>query len=67
MRLSHGRNHGSAVRLEQAALLFAVYLNFEPAQERSERRRSYRHPGLSPLVVAGVPPNGISYLDALSV
>ncbi len=67
MRLGHGRNQGSAARLERAALLFAIYHNFEPAQERSERKRHYRHPGLCPLAVAGVPPNGISYLDALSV
>jgi hypothetical protein len=67
MRLGHGRNHGSDVRLERAALLFAIYHNFEPAQERSERTRHYRHSGLCPLAVAGVPPNGISYLDALSV
>jgi hypothetical protein len=67
MRVSHGRNHGTDTRLERAALLFAVYHNFEPAQERREHTRSYRHPGLCPLAVAGVPPNGISYLDALSV
>ena len=66
-RVSHGRNHGTDVRLERAALLFAIYHNFEPAQERSEHTRSYRHPGLCPLAVAGVPPNGISSLDALSV
>jgi hypothetical protein len=67
MRLGHGRNHGSDLRLERAALLFAIYHNFEPAQERSERTRHYRHSGLCPLAVAGLPPNGISYLDALSV
>ncbi len=67
LRLSHGRNHRSEVRLERAALLFAVYHNWEPAQERRERRRRYRHPGLSPLQVAGVPPNGLCYLDALAV
>jgi hypothetical protein len=66
-RVSHGRNHGSEVRLERAALLFAIYHNFEPAQERSELTRHYRHPGLCPLAVAGIPPNGVSYLDALRV
>jgi transposase-like protein len=66
-RVSHGRNHGTDVRLERAALLFAIYHNFEPAQERREHTRQYRHPGLCPLAVAGVPPNGVSYLDALSV
>ncbi len=66
-RVSHGRNHGTDARLERAALLFAIYHNFEPAQERREKTRHYRHPGLCPLAVAGVPPNGISYLDALSV
>jgi len=67
MRVSHGRNHRTDLRLERAALLFAIYHNFEPAQERSEHTRHYRHPGLCPLAVAGVPPNSISYLDALCV
>lgn len=67
LRLSHGRNHGSAQRLERAALLWAVYRNFTPAQERYERKRRYRHPGLSPLAVAGFPHPKISYLDALEV
>lgn len=67
LRLSHGRNHGSEQRLERAALLWAVYRNFTPAQERSERKRHYRHPGLSPLAVAGFPEQHISYLDALGV
>lgn len=66
-RVSHGRNHRTDVRLERAALVFAIYHNFEPTQERSERTRHYRHPGLCPLAVAGVPPHGVSYLDALSV
>jgi hypothetical protein len=67
LRLSHGRNHRSDERLERAALVWAIYRNFEPAQRRSERKRVYRHPGLSPLAVAGVPPGKISYLDALAV
>jgi hypothetical protein len=67
LRLSRGRNHRSEQRLERAALLWAVYHNFEPAQWRSERKRSYRHPGQSPLHVAGVPPGKVSYLDALGV
>lgn len=67
LRLSHGRNHRSASRLERAALVWAIYRNFEPAQARSERKRHYRHPGLSPLQVAGVPPSRISCLDALGV
>ena len=67
LRLSHGRNHGSEQRLERAALLWAVYHNFEPAQWRSERTRHYRHPGQSALHVAGVPPGQVSYLDALGV
>jgi hypothetical protein len=66
-RVSHGRNHRTDARLQRAARLFAIYHNFEPAQERREKTRHYRHPGLCPLAVAGVPPNGISYLDALSV
>ena len=67
LRLSHGRNHRSEARLERAALLFAIYHNFEPAQERSERKRTYRRSGRSPLAMAGVPPNGLSYLDALAI
>lgn len=66
-RLSRGRNHGSDQRLERAALVWAIYHNFTPAQWRSERKRHYRHPGQSPLEVAGVPPGEISYLDALGV
>lgn len=67
LRLSHGRNHGSEQRLQRAALLWAVYRNFTPAQERYEYKRHYRHPGLSPLAVAGFPHQNISYLDALAV
>jgi len=67
LRLSHGRNHGSEQRLERAALPWAVYHNFEAAQRRSERKRHYRHPGMSALQVAGVPPGEVSYLDALGV
>ncbi len=67
LRLSRGRNHGSDERLERAVLVWAIYRNFTPAQWRSERKRKYRHPGLCPLAVAGVPPGEISYLDALAV
>ncbi len=67
LRLSHGRNHGSAVRLERAALVWAIYRNFTPAQWRCERKRKYRHPGQSPLEVAGVALGEISYLDALAI
>lgn len=67
LRLSRGRNHGSEQRLERAALVWAVYRNFTPAQWRSERKRRYRRPGQSPLAMAGVPPGELSYLDALSV
>ena len=67
LRLSRGRNHGSDPRLERAALVWAIYRNFTPAQWRSERKRRYRHPGKSPLQVAGAPPAHISYLDALGV
>jgi hypothetical protein len=67
LRSSHGRNHGSDQRLERAALLWAIYHNFEPAQDRSERKRTYRHPGQAPLMVAGLAPGTISYLDALAV
>jgi hypothetical protein len=55
LRLSHGRNHRSEQRLERAALLWAIYHNFEPAQWRSERKRQYRHPGQCALEVAGAP------------
>ena len=67
LRLSHGRNHGSTQRLERAALLWAVYRNLTPAQERRERKRHYKHPGQSPLEVATGAPITISYLDALEV
>jgi hypothetical protein len=67
LRSSHGRNHGSDQRLERAALLWAIHRNFEPAQDRSERNRQYRHPGQAPLAVAGLSPGDVSYLDALAV
>jgi hypothetical protein len=67
LRLSRGRNHRSDERLERAALVWAIYRNFTPSQRRSERKRHYRHPGMSPLAVAGAPPGEISYLDALAV
>lgn len=66
-RLSHGRNHGSDQRLERAALVWAIYRNFTPAQRRCERKRHYHRPGQSPLEAAGYPPGQISYLDALCV
>jgi hypothetical protein len=67
LRLSHGRNQRSEQRLERAALVWAVYHNFEPAQWRCERKRQYRRPGQSALQVAGAPPGQVSYLDALGV
>jgi hypothetical protein len=65
--LGHGRNHGAPARLERAALRWAIYRNFTPAQERRERQRSYRGAGLCPLARAGAPPGPISYLDALAI
>lgn len=67
LRLSHGRNHGSELRLERALLIWAIYHNYEPAQRRSEQKRKYRHPGQSPLEVAGASPGRLSYLDALGI
>jgi hypothetical protein len=67
LRLSRGRNHRTDARLARAALVWALYRNFERAQRRSERKRRYRRPGQSPLVLAGLPPGDISYLDALAV
>ena len=67
LRSSHGRNHGSELRQEWASLIWAIYHNFEPTQRRSEQKRTYRHPGQSPLEVAGAPPGNLSYLDALEV
>jgi hypothetical protein len=67
LRLSRGRNHRTDARLARAALVWALYRNFEPAQRRSERKRHYRRPGQSPLALAGVPPGDVSYLDALAV
>lgn len=65
LRLGHGRNHGSELRWERAALLWAIYHNFEPTQRRSERKRHYRYPGQSALHVAGASPGQLTYLDAL--
>jgi len=67
LRLSRGRNHGSERRLARAATLWAVYRNFTPAQWRSERKRTYRRPGKTPLEVAGVSLGRVSYLDALGI
>jgi len=67
LRLSHGRNHASAERFQRATLLWKVYHDFTPAQRRLERKRHYKHPGQSPLEVAGGAPGEISYLDALEV
>lgn len=67
LRLRRGRHHGSEQRLERAASVWAIYRNFTPAQWGSERQRHYRHPGLSPLAVAGASPGEIGYLDALGV
>jgi hypothetical protein len=67
LRLSRGRNHGSAQRLERAALVWAIYRNFAPAQWRCERKRHYRRPGKSPLEMAGATLGELSYLDALGL
>ena len=67
LRPSRGRNQGSEQGLERAALLWMVAHEFTPAQWRSERKRRYKHPGQSPLEVAGGRPGAISYLDALEV
>ena len=67
LRLSRGRNHGTEERLDDAGLLWMVYHNLTPAQWRSERKRKYKHPGQSPLEVAGAKPGTITYLDALEV
>lgn len=66
-RVSRGRNHGSDERLERAALVWAIYANFTPAQGRKEKKRKYKRPGKSSLELAGVPPGKLSYLDALMV
>ncbi len=67
LRLSRGRNHRTDDRLARAAVVWAIYRNFEPAQGRSERKRHYRRPGQCPLAMAGVPPGDVSYLDALAI
>ena len=67
LRVSRGRNHGSDERLERAALLWALYTNFTPTQERKEKKRKYKRPGKTSLEMAGVPPGSLSYLDALMV
>jgi hypothetical protein len=60
LRSSRGPNHGPEQRLERAALLWAPRHDFEPAQDRSERKRTDRHPGHAPLAVAGLPPGDIT-------
>ena len=40
-------------------------LRASPEEKRAQE--VYRHPGLSPLAVAGAPPGEISYLDALAI
>ena len=60
LRASHGRNQGAEQRLARAALLWAISHTCEPAQDRSERQRPYRHPGQAPLALAGLPPGEIS-------
>lgn len=67
LRLSRGRNHGSERRLLRAGLVFSIYHNFTATQNRREHKRHYRHPGKSPLEVAGLSLEGYSYLDALEV
>lgn len=67
LRVSRGRNHGSDERLERAALVWAIYANFTPAQRRKERKRKYKRPGKTSLELAGIPPGHLSYLDALAV
>ena len=67
LRLSQGATTGRTSGWSVRPWLWAIYRNFEPAQRRSERKRHYRHPGMSPLAVAGAPPGEISYLDALAV
>lgn len=65
LRPSRGRNHGCSERLQRAGLLWQVYHDLTPAQWRSEQKRKYKHPGQSPLQVAGSPPGNVTYLDAL--
>lgn len=67
LRVSRGRNHGSDERLERAALVWAIYANFTPAQRRKEKKRKYKRPGKTTLELAGMPPGSLSYLDALRV
>ena len=65
--LGHGQNHGPPAPLERAALRWAIYHNFTPAQERRERKRKYQSAGRSPLARAGCSPGAVSYLDALAI
>jgi hypothetical protein len=67
LRVSRGRNHSSDERLERAALVWAVYANFTPAQRRKETKRKHKRPGKTSLELAGMPPGHLSYLDALGV
>lgn len=67
LRVSRGRNHGSDERLERAALVWAIYANFTPAQRRKEKKRKYKRPGKTSLELAGIPPGSLTYLDALMI
>lgn len=67
LRLSRGRNQGSAERLQRMGTVFTIYHNFTPAQMRRERTRRYLYPGQSALEVAEIDMEGCSYLDILQV
>jgi hypothetical protein len=66
-RLSRGRNHRTDECLETASLVWAIYHNFERRQWRSEKKRTYKRRGQSPLEMAGLAAGRASYLDALGV
>ena len=58
---------GRITRQGAPALRWALYHNFTPAQERRERKRTYKSAGRSPLARAGCGLGEVSYLDALAI
>ena len=46
---------------------WSVYVNFEPYQMRRERKRRYRYPGQSPLLIGQAHVEGLCWLDALEI
>ena len=48
-------------------IVWEATLNFQRYQQRKERLRHYKYPGLCPLEVAAVMVQAVTWLDALAV